>query len=489
MFTSHYRAGTGALLVSTSEESRLLRNLMNELAPEDGDMRAEVAHIAAPGGKLLNARGDREIAGKVGLPAAYSWLQEGPGRVCVVWDWHTVANNPGQWRALIQALPDIRNPHGADDDYASMCVFVAPTWELSPANPLRDILPQIHLTPPDREQLAAIAGGLCELGDDGENVIDALCGLGADAAEQVCAETLQANDGSWNVAHLETGRRDVLRRAGLELWQPVSDLGGLEGFRDVAEHEIFPWIRDPQLAIRRILCAGVPGVGKSYCSRWLAHRLACPVARLSIPALKGGLVGESESNLRRALATLDAIGRHAPLICVLDEIDGIAREGNDGGTSAGMFSELLTWLQEGDSQTIVIGTLNRLDNLDAALGSRFPIQFFFDLPNASERRAIAAVHLARLGCENVDSAASSIATDSEGFSSREIAENIVPTLARRTNRKPDTDAIRAICKGFKPASETQGEQLQGMRAKAQLLKPANSPTDDKGRGKGRRVAR
>lgn len=286
---------------------------------------------------------------------------------------------------------------------------------------------------------------------------------------------------------LRAGRRQSLKSAGLEIWEPVAELGGLSGLRSVAEQEIFPWIRDSQLSIRRILCAGLPGVGKSYCARWLANQLGCECARLSIPALKGGLVGQSEGNLRRALATLDAIGKHSPVVCVLDEIDTIAREGNDGGTSSGMFSELLTWLQESTSQVIVLATLNRLDKLDAALESRFQTRFFFDLPSAAERQSVCQIHYTRLGCENPETAALSTAQASEGFSSRELAEHVIPSVARLTRRAPDTDTIRKVCSEFCPASRSQAEQLANMRRAAETLRRANDAPDSSA-PRGRRVS-
>lgn len=115
MFQSHFQAGTGAVLVETREESRLLRDLLAELPS------AEVCTIAAPSGKLVNARTERELgANAAGMDAAYRWVADGPGRVLVVHDWHTLANAPGHWRSLLTALPTIRSPgprelaHGQD---------------------------------------------------------------------------------------------------------------------------------------------------------------------------------------------------------------------------------------------------------------------------------------------------------------------------------------------------------------------------------------
>jgi hypothetical protein len=236
---------------------------------------------------------------------------------------------------LLDALPALRSPNGVKpNDPASLVIFVGPTFEFSPQNPLRGALPILPFAPPDRDAIAQTAERLQAIPPAiRENVIDALCGLSADSAEQSAAEVLARGDG-WNVEALQSAKARELKSAGLEIWEPVADLGGLGGFREYCETRLFPWRHDPQLSVRRILMAGLPGTGKSYSARWLADRLNTKAARLSIPALKAGIVGASEGNLRRALRTIDAMSAHAPLIVVLDEIDTIARDGLDGGTSS-----------------------------------------------------------------------------------------------------------------------------------------------------------
>ena len=478
MIKSHYDAGTGALFVATREERRFLESLLGEVKD------AHVATCAAPNGALKDARtgGALNIGG---IGAGYEWAAAAPGRILVVHDFHTLVNAPGHWRALIEALPGLRAPKGGrDDDAASLVVFVAPAWELSAQNPLRGELPVLDFAPPTRSQLAEIASNLHDLNGEADAIGDALAGLTAGAAEQAAAECLAANRGKWSTAHLRAARRQALREAGLELWPGVEHLGGLSGFKDFCEAELFPWVRDEELAVRRVLCAGVPGVGKSYGARWLAHRLGCECARLSIPSLKGGLVGQSEGNLRRALSRIDALAAEAPLVVVLDEIDTIAREGLDGGTSSGMFAELLTWLQESTAQAVVVATLNRLDKLDAALESRFQARFFYDLPTEAEREAVALVHFKRLKCEDV-SLARELAEQTEECSSREIAEHLVPSIARRGARKPTFETIKEVVATFTPASKSQGDQLQVMRQAAATLRRANDTVVNAGAGRRR----
>jgi hypothetical protein len=470
---SHYRAGTGAVAVETREEKRFLRELLAEL-PEG----AQVLTCAAPSGQLREAQTGRVEQGSGGLMAGYAWAMAGPGRVLVVWDWHVLVNTPGHWRGLLEALPGLRSPKGAgESDPASLVIFVGPSWQLESHNPLRGGFPVISYSEPDRETIRDVLNRLHPLNGDAEACVDALCGLTADSAEQAAAEVLARNGGKYDPALLREAKRAILRQAGLETWLAVEELGGLLGLRESCESEVIPWLRDPQLALRRILCAGLPGTGKSYFARWLAGQIGAECVRLSIPSLKAGIVGASEGNLRRALKIKSAMARHAPLVLVIDEVDTIARDGMDGGTSSGMFAELLTDLQEDTSLTIVVATLNRLDKLDAALESRFALRFFFDLPSHRERLAVAEIHYQRLGCDGVESASRATADYTDGFSSREIAEQVCPSVARQTRRKPSSEIISRVCAGITPASRTQAEQLAAMRRAAATLRRANDPEE------------
>lgn len=484
MILSHFRAGTGAVAIETREEGRLMTEILKELPP-----KSEVAVTAAPSGGVFMVRlidgvacKDREPLipakgmGQQTLPDAYSWAATAPNRVLIVLDWHMLANTPGHWRMLIESLPSFRAPRAADaSSGASLVAYVGPAFDLSVQNPLKGNLPILQFALPDREGLLHTATRIKELPpDDTELIVDALCGLGADAAEQVCAETL-TECGRWDVERLRKGRRAELKSAGMEVWESVPELGGLRGLQDYVEGSVIPWLRDSQLSERRILCAGLPGVGKSYWPRWLAHRIGCECVRISVPSLKGGIVGQSEANLRRCLRTIDAMGKHSPLVVVLDEIDTIARDGLDGGTSSGMFAELLTWLQESQSQCVVVATLNHLNKLDAAMDSRFGARFFFDLPVDDERKAICSMWYRHFGCSEPDNAASITSDITDGFSSRELVA-LCKSVAQLSNRVPQSGHIYTAKGLITPSSVTQAAQLAEMRSAAQRLRRANTPT-------------
>ncbi len=500
MIQSHYSAGSGAVLVETREEARFLRSLLAELP------QAEIVAIAAPGGPLRDARTTKAI-GKVGagLDEAYKWLSDGPGRVLVVWDWHCLVNSPGQWRKLIEALPLIRQPKVTDENsFGSLAVFVGPVWDLAPANPLRGTIPIIHFDLPTRKDLREMAESIGKegfpLNGHTEAVADALCGLTDEAAKQAAAEGLVAC-GEWNPTHLRASQRRILRDAKLEVRPGIKadQYGGMGQLRSDLTARVIPWIRDPSLSVRRMLWAGVHGTGKTMGAQLLAGMAAEAssgnpedglVIILSLPRLKGGIVGQSEGQLTAALSCISAISRESSCVVVIDEVDAIPKSGLDGGASSGMWTILGEHLQADQGQAIYIGTTNRYDLLDTALTQRFGRGYFFDLPCAREREQIAEIHYRRCGLSGELAHAAKVTAElTEGYSARELGELICPDVVAIGGRdsRPTSESVKAIVGRYSPTSVTQADQLAAVRKCKGMLLPANDAAVDVPASGGRRI--
>lgn len=124
---------------------------------------------------------------------------------------------------------------------------------------------------------------------------------------------------------------------------------------------------DVRLRPRGILLDGSPGTGKSSGAKWLADQWGVAIYRLSIPDAKEMWVGNSEGNLRAALQALD---EQEPCCVLIDEVEkafgGINRV-SDGGTTTGMLSGLLWWLQEHTSRVFTIMTTNNAEAIPPEL--------------------------------------------------------------------------------------------------------------------------
>ena len=128
------------------------------------------------------------------------------------------------------------------------------------------------------------------------------------------------------------------------------------------------------------------GCGKSLGE---GHRVHVELSVRFDSKVFGSYVGQTESQMRRALEVAEAV---APCILWIDEIEkGMAGAGGSGDTDSGVtartFGILLTWMQEKTAPVFVVATSNRVQNLpaEAIRKGRFDEIFFVDLPGAEVR--------------------------------------------------------------------------------------------------------
>ena len=179
----------------------------------------------------------------------------------------------------------------------------------------------------------------------------ALRGLTEMEAKNALAECL-VSVGGLNVERLTDAKASSVGQSGiLEYYKPdasMSDVGGLDLLKG--------WLLERELAFtqqardfglpepRGVLLLGTPGCGKSLVAKTIAKMLSVALLRLDVGRVFGGLVGESEANMRKAIATAEAM---APCVCWLDEIEkafaGTGGGGStDGGTTHRVFGSFLT---------------------------------------------------------------------------------------------------------------------------------------------------
>lgn len=216
-----------------------------------------------------------------------------------------------------------------------------------------------------------------------------------------------------------------------------------------------------------ILLLGVQGCGKSLAAKSIAGGFGVPLLRLDFGTLYDKYHGETEKNLREALASAEQI---APCVLWLDEIEkGLASGSSDadGGVSRRVLGYLLTWMAERTSRVFLVATANQVQDLPAELlrKGRFDEIFFVDLPDADTRVQVFALHLAR---RKVDASAldlPALAAACAGFSGAEIEQAIVSSLyAARAARHPLTqDDLLAELRNTRPLSVLMAEQVQALR--------------------------
>src|SRR5210317_291245 len=148
-------------------------------------------------------------------------------------------------------------------------------------------------------------------------------------------------------------------------------------------------------APRGILLLGIQGCGKSLAAKATAGVFGVPLLRLDFGAIYDKYHGETERKLRESLKTADVM---SPCVLWIDEIEkGIAGRGGETGTTQRVLGTFLTWMAERNSQAFIVATANDISALPPELvrKGRFDEIFFVDLPRASVRASIFAIHLTK----------------------------------------------------------------------------------------------
>lgn len=216
-----------------------------------------------------------------------------------------------------------------------------------------------------------------------------------------------------------------------------------------------------------MLLLGVQGCGKSMLAKAVASGFGVPLLRLDFGTLYDKFHGETEKNLRAALASAEQL---APAVLWIDEIEkGLASGGDgDGGVSRRVLGYLLTWMAERKSRLFLVATANQIEALPPELlrKGRFDEIFFVDLPVAEVREELFAAHLRKRALEPQQFDLPALAAASEGFSGAEIEQAIVAALyAAHAAGAPLSDfVLRGELKQTRPLSVTMAEQVQALRA-------------------------
>ncbi len=326
--------------------------------------------------------------------------------------------------------------------------------------------------------------------EEKDKLCKAALGLTLQEAEGAFALAM-VNDGKINAEDIKIIMEEkvqVIRKTGiLEFIKSdysIKDIGGLDNLKNWLLKRNNSWSEKAKKycipAPKGVLVTGVPGCGKSLTAKAMSTIWQLPLLKLDFGKVFSGLVGSSEENMRRALATAEAV---APSILWIDEIEkGLSGLGSNGdsGVSSRIFGQFLTWMQEKEAPVFVIATANNISGLPPELlrKGRFDEIFFVDLPTMEERKEIFKLHLEkRLKNEEVASEIrqypnlfTELAKMTEGFIGSEIEQVVVSALcdAFFENRPLRFEDLAKNIQTTVPLSMTQREQILALRAWANV---------------------
>lgn len=246
-----------------------------------------------------------------------------------------------------------------------------------------------------------------------------------------------------------------------------ADVGGLANLkRWLGERQRIFFAGEGVDIPKGVLLVGVQGSGKSLAAKAVAGLWGLPLLRLDFGCLYNKFFGETERNLREALALAEQM---SPCVLWVDEIEkGLASGDQDGGVSQRVLGTLLTWMAERKSSVFMVATANVIDRLPPELvrKGRFDELFFVDLPEAEIRAEIFRIHLQRRELEPSAFDLAQLAAASEGFSGAEIEQVVVSALyaAQAQQQVVDTGTLLRGIQATAPLSVIMAERLGELRA-------------------------
>jgi ATP-dependent 26S proteasome regulatory subunit len=385
-------------------------------------------------------------------------------------------------------LRQIRDIASKNEWTHRLLVFVSP--KLAVPEEISRITARFTPSLPDAKRIADILGEEARRrkGDTGESVSanrDALSVLvqhlgGLTEQDVRRLARMVVSDGAVTAADIAAvlkAKHEVLSGSDVLTLEPgvpdINELGGLAGLKRWLKLRREPFMNpEPESPLpppKGVLLLGVQGAGKSLAAKCVAGAWHLPLFRMDFGALYQKYHGETEKNIRDALAVANAM---SPCVLWMDEIEkGISTDqsgSSDGGVSKRVLGTLLTWMNDRASRVFLVATANDISQLPPELlrKGRFDEIFFVDLPNAEGRTQILKIHLAR---KKLDAAAfdlAALAAACDGFSGAEIEQAIVSGLYEaHSEKKPlDTGIVKAEFGRTRPISVVMSEKIASLRA-------------------------
>ena len=368
---------------------------------------------------------------------------------------------------------------------------------------------QVDFNLPDPAQLGIVLDGIVasaslEASDDAsrEAALQSALGLTTTEAENAFALSV-VETGGIDPTVISREKARTLKRSGLvevvEAATSLDDIGGLEHLKEWLDRRAGAFTAAARSyglpAPKGLLIVGIPGTGKSLTAKATAGAFGLPLLRLDMGRVFGGIVGQSEANLRAVIQTAEAI---APCVLWIDEIEkgfsGSQGGGSsDGGTSSRVFGSFLSWMQEKTKAVFVVATANDVSKLPPEFlrKGRFDEMFFVDLPDSKERAQIWDIVIAKYGRRPNDFDPVVLARACEQFTGAEIEAVFVDALHEAFAEGAEPSARKHILTAMTntvPLAQLMDGQIAALRHWARG-RARSAGTEDPARSSGRRSSR
>jgi SpoVK/Ycf46/Vps4 family AAA+-type ATPase len=487
------RARYPLIYIVSSEERRVEKQL--EDVAKRRERRLEAWSITSGFTTLFGGRGDRDIKDP---DKALDYVLKGEGTcLYVLRDFHPYLKDP----KIVRKVRDVAHKLKSTKNTCiilSAVTTIPQEWEKEVAVVDWDLPTRGELAELIQHMMPNIADNYRQdINDDPafrDKIVEAALGLTQTEAENVYARSVVRTK-TFDITTILEEKKHIIRKSGIldyqEAQEKIEDIGGLEILKSwllKRKGAFTQKARDFGLPLPKgILLIGVPGCGKSLTAKTVGALWQMPLLRLDVGKIFGGLVGQSEDNIRKVIKTAESI---APAVLWLDELEkGFSGTGSsnmsDGGTTSRVFGTFITWLQEKNTPVFVLATANDVTQLPPELlrKGRFDEIFFVDLPTREERRAIIEIHIRKKQRDPGKFDLDAVVDQTQEFSGAEMEQAVVAAMfdAFDAGKDLDTDHLLEAVKDIVPLSVTMKERIDGMREwsksrarRASMAKPGST---------------
>lgn len=207
---------------------------------------------------------------------------------------------------------------------------------------------------------------------------------------------------------------------------------------------------------RKILIEGKPGTGKTFTASVIASELNLPLYSVQMDKVVTKFMGETSTKLRQIFDTIAS----STGVYFFDEFDAIGADrnlDNEVGEARRILNSFLQFIEQDESDSIIIAATNNQKLLDQALFRRFDDVLHYSMPTADEIRRLYEFKLGTY--DGVFEVSHNLKENSHRLSHAEII-------------KVCDDAIKASILKAAPLSEDELEKLIVERSAVYAAKEA-----------------